>query len=189
MKPRKPLGPLFDELNKQGFNGRLPLYRVVRVDFRAVGQRGLCESLTKTIKIARYLTDEEARGTLLHEMCHIEGGNHGKRFIARLKRLRDAREQWIQEWAQKEIELYENPPSSTIWQEMRDRIDDIALVRPEWKWRDVWRWIGREFGYLEEDLDRRHERIRRRWEKRRQEEIREEARARAIEGGNSHGRD
>src|SRR5262245_24718444 len=109
MKHRKSLKPLFNELNRQGFNGRLPLYRVIRVDFRARGQRGLCENLTKTIKIARHLTDEEARGTLLHEMCHIEGGNHGKRFIARVTRLRDAGEPWIQEWVQNQIQLYENP--------------------------------------------------------------------------------
>lgn len=75
----------FTEFNARYFSNRLPSY-VIRVvphisTIRSVETRGICRKKRKRIEILQGLSDEEAIGTLIHEMAHaatIDG--HGMRW-------------------------------------------------------------------------------------------------------------
>ena len=87
------LDALFDRLNADLFDGRLPKYRVRRCAPRT-GERGFIEEEARTIWIC---TPREVRETLLHEMCHIGTPGHGRRFRAKLKQLARSGEKWAEE--------------------------------------------------------------------------------------------
>ncbi len=86
------LDALFDRLNADLFDGRLPKYRVRRCAPRT-GERGFIEEEARTIWIC---TPREVRETLLHEMCHIGTVGHGRAFRARLRHLARQGERWAQ---------------------------------------------------------------------------------------------
>lgn len=80
---------LFDEFNRRYWRGRLPRYRVLRVQFLTSHLAGRCNDTRHLISLSRHLTGDDLRRMLLHEMCHIgpRGGGHGHEFQRRLKRL------------------------------------------------------------------------------------------------------
>ena len=86
------LDALFDHLNADLFDGRLPKYRVRRCAPRT-GERGFIEDEARTIWIC---APRETRETLLHEMCHIGTPGHGRRFRAKLRHLARRGETWAQ---------------------------------------------------------------------------------------------
>lgn len=82
----------FDELNTRYFQGKVPRYtiRVVRVSSRK-GECGFCNKRRRIIKVLYGQSDEEAIGTLLHEMAHaVSTGHHGKPWGQVMIHLRDA---------------------------------------------------------------------------------------------------
>jgi hypothetical protein len=84
------LNALFDELNRELFDGTLPKHRVHRCESRA-GERGFIDEQARTIWIC---TTHASRETLLHEMCHIGTPGHGRRFRNKLRRLARSGEAW-----------------------------------------------------------------------------------------------
>lgn len=86
------LDTLFDELNADLFAGSLPKYRVQQCPPRN-GERGFIDEATRTIWVC---APDEARETLLHEMCHIGTPGHGRQFRAKLKRLARSGETWAE---------------------------------------------------------------------------------------------
>ncbi len=86
------LDALFDHLNADLFDGRLPKYRVRRCTPRT-GERGFIQEEARTIWIC---TPRQIRETLLHEMCHIGTAGHGRAFRARLRHLARQGERWAQ---------------------------------------------------------------------------------------------
>ena len=77
------LDALFDHLNADLFDGRLPKCQVRRCAPRT-GERGFIQGETRTIWIC---TPRETRETLLHEMCHMGTPGHGRRFRTKLRHL------------------------------------------------------------------------------------------------------
>jgi len=75
------LAPLFDQLNRKWFDGRL---RPCAVRWAALLSQGHYESGRRTIYLRRGLAGAELIQTLLHEMCHIGTPDHGIRFKAKL---------------------------------------------------------------------------------------------------------
>jgi len=86
------LDALFDHLNANLFDGRLPKYRVRRCTPRNE-ERGFIEEEARTIWIC---TPREVRETLLHEMCHIGTAGHRRAFRAQLRHLARQGERWAQ---------------------------------------------------------------------------------------------
>ena len=86
------LDALFDHLNADLFDGRLPKCRVRRCTPRN-GERGFIDEKARTIWIC---TSQDPRETLLHEMCHIGTPGHGRRFRTKLRHLAQRGETWAQ---------------------------------------------------------------------------------------------
>src|SRR3989442_4411022 len=72
---------LFDQYNRQYFGGKLPRYRVMVS--KNLPRDGNCDNKRRLILIN---SSDQSR-TLLHEMCHIGAGGHGKRVLSKLRRL------------------------------------------------------------------------------------------------------
>ena len=141
------LTQLFDELNQQFWNGRKPRYRVkyvTRVRFEDQhGLDGLCDWKRRTIYIRKGNEGHDLRRILLHEMCHIGCGWHGPKFQARLKYLADRGE----DWALKEIEMWRTAPTRRqVVNEIKDRLYDMARFQPRPQFRQVVRYLSREYG-------------------------------------------
>jgi SprT-like family len=89
------LRALFQEFNRQHFDGRLPAY-AIRVPERIPSRThfdpcGRFNRKRRLIEIARDLPDGEAISTLLHEMAHAAtGGGHGSTWKREMIRLREA---------------------------------------------------------------------------------------------------
>ena len=88
-QPRQSLNQLFDELNSRWFDGRLRRRKVRWATFRNPHQRGVCPPGPKPILIVRGMSPAGVAAILLHEMCHIGCPSHGRRFTARIARLKD----------------------------------------------------------------------------------------------------
>ena len=84
------LDRLFDHLNREFFEGRLPKYRV-RTRPSQGGEYGSINAEEQTIWLCQCA---DRRTTLLHEMCHIGTPGHGRAFRAKLKRLAALGESW-----------------------------------------------------------------------------------------------
>jgi hypothetical protein len=84
------LDALFDQLNRDLFDGTLPKHRVRRCASRT-GERGFIDAQECTIWIC---TTQATRETLLHEMCHIGTPGHGRPFRNKLRRLARGGEAW-----------------------------------------------------------------------------------------------
>jgi hypothetical protein len=119
---------LYHELNQRFFGGRLPRYRVTFAQPRVSGWRGECFPARQLIRLARGLTGEPLRQTLLHEMCHIGAPSHGQRFQAKLARLVAQGELW----AQKELEGYQEPQLTwpQLIAQVKDDLDELASQQP-----------------------------------------------------------
>ena len=81
---------LFDDLNRRYWRGRLPKYRVIRLDLSHNKLLGYCNNQRRTIILHKHQTGEDLRLTLLHEMCHIgnaRGLDHGATFQRKVRRL------------------------------------------------------------------------------------------------------
>jgi hypothetical protein len=86
------LRKLFEEFNRDYFNGRLRPYAIRVVDHITwLDESGSCSRGAKLIRIRRGLCDEEAASTLIHEMAHAAAtGNHGLPWKREMIRLREA---------------------------------------------------------------------------------------------------
>ncbi len=83
---------LFDDLNRRHWRGRLPRYRVVRLELLPGRETvtGVCRHRTRTILVKRELSGDRLRVTMLHEMAHVAARDepgHGPRFRSQLLRL------------------------------------------------------------------------------------------------------
>jgi hypothetical protein len=67
----------FDEYNTLLWYGDLPRVPVVVTDCSRHGAMGLMFPSTRHIELDLHLTEQEARGTLLHEMVHLWQSCHG----------------------------------------------------------------------------------------------------------------
>jgi hypothetical protein len=129
---RRPLRGLYQTLNRDYFENRLPAYRVVRHSFEAPRRTtrfyagevvpvarlhpdlcalnmGLCDSATRTIYIWDQLDPDGERRVLLHEMCHVAArrGGHGPAFLAQLQRLAERGETWAATQHQRYAEIWQ----------------------------------------------------------------------------------
>jgi hypothetical protein len=123
------LDALFDRLNADLFDGRLPKYRVRRCTPRNE-ERGLIEEEARTIWIC---TTREVRETLLHEMCRIGIVGHRRAFRARLRRLARQGEKWAQAerayYLRAELGM-RSDRLITLWQFATDLKGDLLLGFP-----------------------------------------------------------
>jgi hypothetical protein len=102
---------LYGELNRRHWRGRLPRYRVLRVERMPARRHGVdgeflgyADHVSRTVLVKGILADDEFRATLLHEMAHVAvehlldehgcapgwvpvDGNHGERWRAEVARL------------------------------------------------------------------------------------------------------
>jgi SprT-like family len=122
------LTALYHELNQRFFGGRLPRYRVTFARPRVSGWHGECFPAQRLIRLRRGLTGEELRRTLLHEMCHIGAPDHGRRWQAKLARLGEQGETWVQD----ELEGYQQNPLTwpQLLAELKDGLEDLAHQDP-----------------------------------------------------------
>ena len=160
------LGRMFDSLNRQFWDGRLPKYRVRQK--AQPWRNGLCDPRSRTISISTHRagSEEAVRRTLLHEMCHIveRSGFHGPKFCEQLLRLAERGE----EWARAEAAMLRDPDerilvrASAITQWMEDWINSVdADTLPPWKRaRTV---IAHEFGMSSPDFAMRYPKMRAAW--------------------------
>ena len=66
----KQLRVLFQQFNGQFFSGRLPAYAIrVVPKMTSIGESGRWNKIRRLIEIQRGLSNDEATGTLLHEMA------------------------------------------------------------------------------------------------------------------------
>jgi hypothetical protein len=139
---KQSLTALYDALNSQFFDGRLPRYRVRRRTPRWYGELGECDDGSRTIFVAPNLNAEEERRVLLHEMCHIETPGHGARFRTKLKRLARMGEKW----AESERLQYEEAcrVALPLTAEIKHIIEDIAVEHPHLPWPRVLQMISNE---------------------------------------------
>lgn len=94
---------LYDHLNGNFFDGRLPKYRVVlSAEFPNAGYDahydGICLPERRLIRLRRGMTSENLRRVLIHEMCHVRcGDDHGRRWQNCMLRVAAKGEQWATE--------------------------------------------------------------------------------------------
>ena len=123
--PDRGLGALFNDLNERYFDGRLPKYRVVLSSLPG-GGRGMCVIGRPLIRLARGLSPEMLRRTLLHEMCHvgIPRSGHGKRWEKRMLKLADLGESWAAE----EVQKYRTQgiDARNLWESTQDMLLELA---------------------------------------------------------------
>lgn len=150
---------LYEELNKRFFRNRLPRYNV-RIS-PSLPSHGKCLSDRRTI-LLRPMEPGLLRQFLLHEMCHIGSPDHGQRFQAKLQAIADEGETWAAE----ELKTIRRAPS---WpQEManlRIKLDEIALLSPHWRFRDVLRWASPDLGMRPSELVKRAPWLKAAWRK------------------------
>lgn len=88
---------LYDEFNREFFNGSLPGAPEVTVEWssRLTSSAGLCrinkKTKKKTIRISTHYHEkfpDDIEATLLHEMIHIKVPNHSKEFYKELERIK-----------------------------------------------------------------------------------------------------
>jgi len=141
---------LFEQLNERFFWGRLPQYRVRRINPRCSGWGGECDAGARTISLARYLSGEAARQVLLHEMCHVGTPGHGKRFQVKLQRLARLGESWAAE----EARMYQDTltMSTSPTAQIRRVISDLALEHPTISWHQARLIVSNEIGRTPHDL-------------------------------------
>ncbi len=87
------LTKLYNELNEQLFDGKLPARPVVYSKLPP-GKLGQYYSERGKIEISHLVTNDQLRRILLHEMCHIGCPYHGEKFMSKLARLVDRGEWW-----------------------------------------------------------------------------------------------
>ena len=164
----KDLTKMFVEANAKFFRGRLPKYRVVFTSVDTMGNMdGQCLQDRLLIRVAKELRSDpyRVRRTLLHEMCHHGCPHHGKRFLAKLKRLADLGE----EWAGEEIEEYQG--SSTLnqdIQEIKSKLEILASSSQdprELEFAKIEMCVAGDFGYTREEIRKKIPWLRSAWEK------------------------
>ncbi len=131
---------LFDALNKQFFQGRLPRYRVKLWD--SLPPHGQCVTEHNLI-LLRPMEPQQLRQVLLHEMCHIGEPGHGRRFQAKLERLLAQGE----DWASDEIKAYREAASWNLeMANLRSKLDEIAYLSPRWRFQSLLQWTAMDLG-------------------------------------------
>jgi hypothetical protein len=160
------LQPLFDELNKLHFHGKLPRYRVRRrpvpADFnKLLGARvGLTIHELKRIRILSSVTEESAlRRIMLHEMCHVacpDGPRiHGPCFMACLRRVAQVEPILATELADYDeslpVPLHQPgiPRTAVLW----GAIGDLARSGRKWHWSTVRRTLAEKLDIYEAGFD------------------------------------
>jgi hypothetical protein len=159
----KHLTQLYNELNRQFFNGRLPRYRVTF--YKAMTKQGWCISERRLIRLSPSLPDAQIRKVLLHEMCHIGTPDHGKRFQAKLARLAALGEAW----ANDEIRMYADNPAIPWQAEVKQQIQDILIDQPDACFWPAIRSIAYDLGITPGELLHRAPWVRATWKKARAE--------------------
>jgi hypothetical protein len=162
MLSRKDANRLFDELNLQHWQGRLPKHqvRVVRPhreDFEP-GLLGRCVHASRTIYLAGGLSTRRTRSTLLHEMCHaanLDVEPHGRPFVQRLQRLVDRGERDLQG----QVDWY----SGKVWGRIVDEaMPDIIAATMHvmasapgsraWPWSSIERLLAQTYQVRRADI-------------------------------------
>ena len=164
-QPRQSLNQLFDELNGRWFDGRLRRRKVRWATFRNPHQRGVCPPGPKPILIVRGMSPAGVAAILLHEMCHIGCPSHGRRFTARIARLKHLGAP---------IPKYEfNYDRRPIGSVVAGYIDDAIVNLPEFlAWKRGRAIIAWHMGWTAAELDRKCPWARLRWRRRLKEERR-----------------
>lgn len=120
---------IYNELNGRFFSGILPKFKVVYSnnfsDGFDPGQLGECDEKRRLIRISPALREApgQLRKMLLHEMCHIDGKGHGKKFQRRLQRLAGQGESW----AAPEAASYAKQPWPLVEARIKQGLYDAAL--------------------------------------------------------------
>ena len=79
---------LFQKLNQQYFEGRLPEYRIVLSESLGSGC-GRCDKKKREIHLNAMLLGDELTKVLIHEMAHaaVPRAGHGTAWLAEMQRL------------------------------------------------------------------------------------------------------
>ena len=164
---QKDLAKMFVKANAKFFRGRLPKYRVVFASESTMGAKdGECLQDRLLIRVARRLQSDSSqlRRTLLHEMCHHGCPHHGKRFLAKLKRLADLGE----EWATGEIKEYLGSPTlNHEIQAIKSNLEVLANRSQDPRKLDfgvVEMCVARDFGYSREEIRKKMPWLRSAWD-------------------------
>jgi len=152
---------LFDELNYQFWDGRVPRCRVRRRDLH--GLKGKCVFARREIWIDKTLSEpEEVRRVLLHEMCHarIGGRRHGERFSAELQHLFEMGELW----ASSHQTLYDDPTNVIKGGGIREFMREWVFGSSDHvSWEKARVRVARNFGLSVRELYARYPSARRDW--------------------------
>jgi len=165
------LDGLFDELNRRWFDGKLRRCKVRWSSLapKSSDQNGLYDSKRRTIYIARGLSLDDLTSTLLHEMCHVGCPSHGKRFMAKMVRLKSMGAPILE---------YELEPPVNPFREAGRIIADAVVQLPEgMTWSKGRHHVADALSLSVRDLERQIPWARQRWERLQ----REEAKARRIQ--------
>lgn len=134
---------LFETLNGQYFNGRLPAYRIVLRDDFASGSHGECWRKGREIHLATSLRGTMLTTTLLHEMAHaaVRRGRagHGKAWSGEMRRLADRGAPTAGDW-----EAYQDRRKTITLKDMKSEAFDMGC---EWliSWAKARPLIGHKY--------------------------------------------
>jgi hypothetical protein len=123
------LSDLYDQLNADLFDRRLPKYRVIFSSrFPPTGYEGhysgTCDTKRRLIRLRRGMNVEQLRRVLIHEMCHIRHSYHGRRWQACMMFVAASGEPWAATEASQYREsgvTWNNLIATTLIDALRDR--------------------------------------------------------------------
>ncbi len=172
---------VFDDFNRTYFGGRLPSFRVIRVESSVHGRHGTlaavaqCEPRKRLIRLSDTLSGESLHQILLHEMCHIETSNrpgydHGKAFRSKLRQLQRQGEDWardeIEYYKLAEIELgFRKRLRSKVAKEIVDIVDNLLICNDlDVSWVKIRHYLSNELGLNAKDFPSRFPWVKEYWQ-------------------------
>jgi len=107
------------------------------------------------------LAGEDARKTLLHEMCHVATGctGHSQEFIRELRRLGTLGERW----ANHEADVFSQPQAPLTRDDLLERMEEMAASPKPPAWAAARQHLAEEAGLSLLQFDRAHPELQRHW--------------------------